>query len=279
MQVWLARWYPKQVKRVAASLSAFALAACSAPSDAAAPSAQETSRANSTFSAACAYLGMCPTVQADPDVEVLAIDFSDGSPATPAVVTDVVDAMLDYAATRPGTTIYIYKIGSTIETTVQMGQAITSPTTPTGHQAASWKNGMRSSLLTSIAHALSGPPPTASPIAEAVTKIALATASVHHRRLFLVSDLRQMSSLGSLECRDPIPSIATFEKHLAQIGALPSHSLENTDVFVVGDLMLPVKGCTLELNRVQQATALFKAAFLTAGATAVSLSATAPLIQ
>lgn len=245
----------------------------------------EKLRAEPTFTDACKSLGMCDTPPKPAVMFDVLIDASRGSSGTKDHVEGVLDPVLTYAAERPASVVRTWVLGKTVGETEAVGQ-VTAPAPPRGSlkakrdAASRFVRESKSALMVGLAPALGAEPVRRSPIAAALSKIALAGAGTGagERHVVAVTDAREVSAeLGDFEC-GRLPTEARFltllhDRSLLLPGSFKGASAE----FVFVELKpIPERGCAVEVARELRLRALWTAALKEAGAREVRLSAGGP---
>lgn len=206
----------------------------------------------------------------------VACDPSNGSTCTTESLDATLAGTLPVVAERPGSELRLFIVGhdltstklvATVKNMVPVsGNANTAKTVKTRFVDAS-----RSSVMTAAQPYLAGNPKGGSPIAEALTTIAMTTVHTDSRIICVISDARQVSAIGGdFECDDPLPTPPSFAKALQRERVLPPGSLAGVKVFFTYLAITPIhrKGCVETLGRLAQMKDLWTAAIEAAGGTA-----------
>jgi hypothetical protein len=206
----------------------------------------------------------------------VAFDPSKDSSCTPEALDATLAATLPVIADRPGSDLRLWLIGPDLASTkliapVKGTVSITGNAATVRAAKARFVDGTRASLMTAAQPYLIAPAKGGSPIAESITMIAAAGVHTDLRILCVVSDARQVSTIGGdFECDDPLPNAGRFVKTLQRERVLPPGSFAGVKVFFTFMTITPIhrKGCAETLDRLSQMQTLWTAAIEAAGGTA-----------
>jgi len=239
----------------------------------------------SSLTRTCEWLNACDEPTPPPESIDIVCDTTIGSSCTRETMARVVDASLQYAIRRPGSRVREWAIAKSVAETNPVGEREIPPP-PRGSARA--KKAVESKLIeaskeyfmTSMAAAFSAPGIRRSPLFEAVGKVALADSGKLPRRIVIVTDAREVSSLGDFECGF-LPTDAKFVKKLHTRRILPVSSLAGVSVELafVQSTVGPARGCPVQLEREMRIRELWRAVLLAAGAKDVSVRTGSPLLQ
>ena len=206
----------------------------------------------------------------------LAFDPSKDGTCTPAALDATLAATIPSIADRPGSELRLWMIGSDVASTklvatVKGTVPITGNTATVKAAKARFVDATRASCMTAAQPYLVEPAKGGSPIAEALTTIAMASVHTDLRVFCVVSDARKVSVVGGdFECDDPLPNSGGFVKTLHRARVLPPGSLAGVKVFFTFMAVTSIhrKGCVETLDRLAQMRDLWTAAIEAAGGTA-----------
>jgi hypothetical protein len=202
-------------------------------------------------------------------------DPSKASTCTIEALDATLAATLPVIAERPGSELRLFVVGRDLAST-KLVTAVknTAPSTGNANSAKTAKarfvDASRASIMTAAQPFLVSNPKGGSPIAEALTTIAMASVRTDNRIIIVVSDARQVSLIGGdFECDDPLPAPQGYVKALQRERVLPPGSLAGVKVFFTYLAITPLnrKGCVETLERVAQMKDLWTAAIEAAGGT------------
>lgn len=228
---------------------------------------------------ACEDAQLC---EADPLPDETIDLLFDQTPGSPSVESHhaAARAALEYLAVRPDSMLRVWVLDGVPPT-----QPALQLTVPQGrHRSARSQEREQSEWvaerLQSITMVTTNSASRArrSPLAESVTRIAGFPAT--GRRTFLiVSDLRERSSVASLEC-GRLPSPARFVERVAAHELLSPGSLQGVDVLFAFAQARPLESarCASSLSREVAIAELWRSALARAGAARVEVSQAAPVL-
>ncbi|MCC6217864.1 MAG: hypothetical protein IT376_23605 [Polyangiaceae bacterium] len=225
----------------------------------------------------CKVLGICDEpVKAAVFIEIVC-DRSSGSTCTRESLLESLERVLAFVVDRPGSHVRIWMMGSTVDKTVAVAEQ-TIPAVKRGSersrraQTAKIAASARDVLLSGAATAFEAPSVRRSPIAESVTKIALADAGSLPRKLIVLTDAREVSSLGDFEC-GRVPGDAQFAALLRRLSLLTPGLLTGVDVTFsyVTSTSVPGRGCIVSIDRDIRVRKLWTAALRGSGAATVRI--------
>lgn len=236
----------------------------------------------------CQSIGVCDEPIADPVVVEILCDASLGSSCTAETLEATLDNFLPAAAKAPGSVIRVWALGTTFGDTVMVAAETFSVPQKNGKKAfknhqSQFINNAKKYLLAESEPYFDKPANKRSPIAEAISKVALASeASVNKKRVIVcITDAREVSSTADFECK-AIPKTEAFKKALHQNGLLLPDSLARTKVYFVGVIAGPVGGrdCAVTVERELQIRKLWTEALSAASAESVTFSTNVePIIE
>jgi hypothetical protein len=186
-------------------------------------------------------------------------------------------AMLPAVAERPGSELRLFMVGPDLASTqlvatVRNAEKASANANSAKTAKARFVDASRSSVMTAAQPYLAGNSKGGSPIAEALTLIAMAAVRTDSRIICVISDAREVSAIGGdFECDDPLPTPQGFTKALQRERVLPPGSLAGVRVFFTYLAITPIhrkeKGCVETLGRLAQMKDLWTAAIEAAGGT------------
>jgi hypothetical protein len=158
------------------------------------------------------------------------------APCSPETLARTLDAVLPAAGAEAGSPVEVWMLGSTsVGDTHSLGEQISPRLTETREQARKqklgrWQEEAKTFFLKAAEAQFSRPHPKRSVLAESITKLALAHDHQLPTELILISDGREVSSVGGdLECGAP-PSSEAWTKRLQRRSILGPGTLTNTKV-------------------------------------------------
>jgi hypothetical protein len=200
-------------------------------------------------------------------------DPSAGSTCTVATLRRTVMQALNAAATRPGSVVRLWMQGRDIATTCMVAEVVSPTVKRAGRRAKQhaiqrWTKGAEQTLLTA-ARPFLAKRYRRSPIAESITRVALAGTPVPMRRLIVViSDGLEVSpGFGDWEC-GRLPTAKRFIRNLHRAEVLTDGSLRGISVQFCEVDLSPIdhNRCTVSLQRVAAVESLWRTAINAAGA-------------
>lgn len=187
-------------------------------------------------------------------------------------------ATLPAVADRPGSELRLFFVGPTLADTKLVGSvkntlALGGNANTAKTAKARFVDAARTSLMTAAQPYLAGNPRGGSPIAEALTTVAMTAIHTDSRIILVISDAREVSTVGGdFECDDPLPPPRAFAQTLQRARALPPGSLAGVKVYFTYLTITPIhrkeKGCGETLERLAQIRDLWTAAIEAAGGSA-----------
>jgi hypothetical protein len=231
----------------------------------------------------CKVFGICDEPPLPAEMIDVLCDSSIGSSCTRETLDKTLPRTLQYAVKRPGTRMRLWLLGKSVADTTVAGEreSATMPahTSQRARKAFDEKfaaNG-EEYFMAAVAPIFALPPIRRSPLAEAVSKIALADSGQLTRQLIIVTDAREVSSLGDFEC-GLLPTDAGFVKKLQRRRILGPSTLTGIRVQLVfvQSTTVPSRGCPVQLEREMRIRELWTAALLAAGAKDVRIRTGAP---
>jgi hypothetical protein len=211
-----------------------------------------------------------PTITID-----ILCDPSKDSTCTTESLDATITSTLPAIADRPGSELRLFMLGSDLAST-RLIATVRNTTSASGNaNTAKMSRGRfvdasRSAVMTAAQPYLAASPKGGSPIAEALTTVAMSTVHTDSRVLCVVSDAREVSVVGGdFECDDPLPTPPSFAKALQRHRVLPPGSLAGVKVFFTYFAIAPMHrhGCVETLERLAQMKDLWTAAVEAAGGT------------
>ena len=205
-------------------------------------------------------------------------DPSKDSTCTPESLDATLAATLPAIADRPGSELRLWFVGPDVASITCVGTAKNTQSA-SGNANTARKNkarfveDARAALLTAAQPFLTRNERGGSPIAEALTTVAMTGVRTDSRSILVVSDTREVSPVGGdFECDDPLPTPQSFAKTLQRARLLPPASLAGVRVFFTYVAITPIhrkqKGCVETHARLAQIKDLWTAAVEAAGGSA-----------
>ncbi len=200
-------------------------------------------------------------------------DAGAGSTCTAQTLAVTLNHVLIEAASRPGSIVRLWSMGSNVGETVIIGNAVSPMNRKRGKASRKriqdhFVSGSTSALLKAIHPYLVIGCRRRSPIAESIARIIWAAPRTSTKRVIIViSDAREVSTFGDFECGVlPAPNAFVEKLHADQV--LAPGSLSGIDVEFVYVSLGAVDGgrCQPTLARDAAVRSLWKAAVTSAGA-------------
>ena len=204
---------------------------------------------------------------------VVACDHSSGSVCGPAELSSNVDATLQMAAARPGSTVALWTFGSDVASTRELVR-VESPAASTrgdrarAAQQRSWIESSRAELLRASRSIFSTDPLRSSPIAAGIS--ALALSRHEHDAIYVISTdgLECTRETFDFECKQ-LPNTKVFLARMKALALLTQGSLTGTRVIFANARIGAVGNdrCPISISRVSAVRSLWSAAITNAGGT------------
>ncbi len=237
----------------------------------------------STFESLCASAGICDEAPAPPEVIDVVCDASLGSSCDRESVRAVIDAVARFAGTRSGTRIRLWTMGPTVaETHVAaelIAPALAARTRTRRAQLDRFASHAQTVLSLALEPTLTRAAVHRSPLAESLTKVALADGYGLPRRIVLVSHAREFSSVRDFAC-GKLPTESEFARVLHRRGLLEPGSLARVQIVFAFVTSSPVGAlrCAVHMDREVRVRELWRAALTRAGASEVRFDSGAPVL-
>jgi len=219
-----------------------------------------------------------------PPPPTLGLDLVCGPSKDSTCTTESLDATLvktlPLIADRPGSVLRLFMVGPDLASTKMLLPIVENnlPTSGNANTAKTAKarfiDASRTALMAAAQPYLAGNMKGGSPIAEALTTVAMAAVHTDSRAICVISDGRQVSAIGGMdfECDDPLPTPQTFAKTLQKARVLSPGILAGVTVSFTYLTITPIhrkeRGCVETLARLAQIRELWTAAIEAAGGTA-----------
>jgi hypothetical protein len=224
------------------------------------------------------WLGASDPAPVRPVVIDFLCDPSRGSSCTEVTLVETLDVALASAAPRPGSVVRVWIQGSDVESTVAVCAVTSVRSQRTGRHAirdaeSRWIAKSREEMLR-VVRPHFGTHARRSPIAEAVTRVALSSAPIGAERwIIVVSDGLEVSAFGDFEC-GKLPRATNFVADVQRERVLVPDSLRTIHLRMCHLDLTPIDGgrCPMTLSRAAQVRTLWTTAFKAAGARDVALS-------
>ncbi|MCU1349806.1 MAG: hypothetical protein JWO56_2836 [Acidobacteria bacterium] len=204
-------------------------------------------------------------------------DGSGGSSCTESTLAETLGIALAAAAPRPGSLVRVWVQGRDVEGTIAACTVQSPAVRRTGQRAIRdaeqrWVAKSREEILRAVRPRL-GRHAHRSPVAEAVSRVALAAApSEAARWIVVVSDGLEVSAFGDFEC-GKLPTPSNFVGEIQRERVLIPGSLRAVHVRMCHVDLTPIAGgrCPVSLRRAAEVRTLWTTAFKAAGAGDVEL--------
>jgi hypothetical protein len=215
------------------------------------------------------------------EIDILC-DASAGSTCTPETLRNTLEAALPSVAARHSSTVRLWMLGREVADTVQaasvtMDAKVRSGKAERASRDRFVKDGLN--MLDAAAAPYFSQHANRSPIAESISKLALYhTLAGAERIIVVISDAKEFSGLGDLECKVPEPAV--FISRLDVNRVLVPGSLAGAKV-VFGDVNLShIDGdrCVSTLAAADQVQRIWETALKHAGASEVLFEAGEPIL-
>lgn len=230
---------------------------------------------------ACQVLGLCDEAPKPAEHVDVLCDPSVGSSCTRDRLGEVLDTVLAHVADKPGSAVRLWILGKDVGGTASVAEQVVPPAVRARGRAKEasakrFEESARAFLLSAASASFQGPPVRRSPIAEALSKIALAEAAGVQRTSVAITDAREVG-VSDFEC-GILPSEERFLARLKERGLLEPGSLSGVRVLFafVRSEAIPSRGCPVEVQREARIRALWTAALEGAGAVEVRFGTGAP---
>lgn len=237
------------------------------------------------FVRSCQFFGICDEASLPPELFDILCDASIGSSCTRETLDKALDVVLRRTVTRPGSHTRVWALTKTVADTNATAEK-ESPSPP--HRSSRATKVLKEKFVAdskeyftaALAPTFATTPIRRSPLAEAITKIALADSGQLPRHLIVITDAREVSSLGDFEC-GLLPTDAGFMKKLRRRRIMGPAILAGIRVeFAFAQSMaVPSRGCPVQLERELRIRELWTAALTAAGAKSVSIRTGPPSVD
>lgn len=232
---------------------------------------------------AAVFLGLEEAPVPPPFTIDLLVDGSLNSTANTETARQTIEVVVARLIPRPRSCARLWALGETVADATVLGQVCSPARLRNRKQQldaeAHFRETATAYLVKAAQAAFTSPPPRRSPIAETITRIAMATPPTGERDLYLLSDGLQESTpaIGQFECA-VLPSEAQWLAALDEERLLAAGSLEGARVeFCFTGFSDPKrKGCPTTARREVEMQQLWRAALTRAGCRGVSFSAMGP---
>jgi hypothetical protein len=239
---------------------------------------------NPRMAEACRSIGLCDEPVPPPVAIDVLCDASLGSSCNTETLRRTLAVTLRHAALRPGSRVRLWMLGKDVASTTAVGEQV-SPAFLRGSARSRRAAGERfiagatEFFLAAAAHVLEAPGVRRSPLAEALSKISLADAGGLPRRIVAVTDGREVSGLGDLECAR-LPAKEAFLAVLRRAHVLGPGLLTGASVEFVFVEFTPIqgRGCAAGVDRELHVRELWTAALKGAGAREVRIGSGPPTL-
>jgi hypothetical protein len=242
--------------------------------------------ASPSVTIACRTLSLCDEPAKPAELWDIVCDHSFGSSCTPQTAPRTLEPVLRRAAARPGSRVRFWVLEPTAAETTMVGEQ-TAHSANRGSdrsrraQADRFVGAATNYFLAAAGHAFDAPQIRRSPIAESLTRVALADTGGLPRRIVAITDGREVSDLGDFECW-PLPTEAQFLALLRKRNILGPGTLARSSVDFAFLESTPVpgrSGCPARVERELRVRALWNAALRAAGAESVRIGSGPPSVD
>lgn len=233
----------------------------------------------------CRALGLCdeppkPAVSVD-----ILCDASIGSSCDQQTLGKTLDRVLSFVADREHSRVGLWTLGKNVAETERVAEQVV-PAYPRGSakahaaHARRFQETAKAFLLAAAERGFEGPGLRRSPLAEALSKMAMSDSSELPRVFIPITDGRDVSSLGDFECL-VLPSESRFLGLLKRRSLLVAGSLAGVKVefAFVRSAGIPGRGCAVDMDREARIRRLWAVALRAAGAANVRLSSGPPIVS
>lgn len=219
-----------------------------------------------------------------PEEVLIICDAGAASTCTESSFAATLDVVLPYAAARPGSRVMLWSVGEQPTDSRLVAEREVSGSKRRGLRAVQahqrrFVADARSFFVTAAAPLFRDRKRTQTPLFETITAATLQPSSLH-RRLFLISDLREQTPrTATTEC-SPLPNAVRLIERLHQRGILTPGLLRDTTVHLSFVTYTSVEGerCPFDIGRFAQLQSLWRAVLQASGAT-VEISNGAPNLK
>lgn len=223
-----------------------------------------------------------PIATTEPTTFAVLFDRSKYSPASPGFNQAVNAYVADRASAVPGSVIELHLLGTDLGSTRLLGTFRFAGSKRTGAAAvANARKKFREDCIAAAQQLLDDAqpdsPPTASPIAAGIAKLARRLKGLDNAVLIGASDLREsVAGRYDAEC-GPLDE-TLFQRYLLRNAYLTAGALDGIQVEIYGVDASPIDGnrCVVTLARQEQLETNWRNALLAAGAESVVIAPTVP---
>lgn len=234
-----------------------------------------------SFQSVCESAGLCDEAPAPPELIDILCDA--GSSCTHESARGTIEAAARFLAARSGSRLRVWMLDSTVAGTRTVGElptpTLSRRTRARRVQLDRFAVHARSVLTLALEPAFVRAGTHRAPIAESLAKIGLADGYGLPRRIVVVSDARESSSIRDLAC-GRLPSDADFARALRRRGILTAGSLAHVEVIFAFAASSAVRAgrCAVAMGRERSIRALWTTALGGAGASAVRFDSGVPVL-
>jgi hypothetical protein len=234
-----------------------------------------------SFQSVCESAGLCDEAPAPPELVDILCDA--GSACTHESARATIEAAARFLAPRSGSRLRVWMLDASVAGTRNVGEL---PTPTLSRRTRSRRAQLerfvvhaRSVLTLSLEPAFVRAGTHRAPIAESLAKIALADGYGLPRRIILISDAREFSSIRDLAC-GRLPTDVEFARALHRREVLTPGSLAHVEVTFAFAASAPVRAgrCAVSIGRERSIRALWTNALGGAGASAIRFDSGVPVL-
>lgn len=236
-----------------------------------------------TFESVCVSAGICDEARAPPEIVDVVCDGSVGTTCTRENVRATIEVVARFLGPRSGSRLRLWAMGSSVAETRIVGEvtapALTERTRTRRTQLDRFVTRTVTTLALAIEPTLARAGVHRSPIAESLTKIALADGYGLPRRIIVVSHAREFSSLRDFAC-GKLPTETEFARALRKRGLLHPGSLAHVQtVFAfVTSTSVGALRCSVHMDRELRIRELWRTAITRAGGSEVRFDSGVPVL-
>lgn len=236
---------------------------------------------NPTASDLCVAAELCEVEPPSAETIDVLCDLTPASSCDSDFNATTARAALEYLSTRPASHLRIWVMGTSAplrpSLEVEVPESRRQSATSRERERERWVDDQTRAVVTLTTGGTA--PARQSPIAETLTRIAAYPAN-GVRTVIVVTDMRERSSVGNLECGRLISS-RRFEERLDQHGLLTPGSFSGITVHFAFAVSRPLadRRCPSSIAREQAIAELWSSALARAGAARVEVSQAAPVLE
>jgi hypothetical protein len=234
-----------------------------------------------SFQSVCESAGLCDEAPAPPELVDILCDA--GSSCTRESARATIEGAARFLATRSGSRLRVWMLDASVAGTRNVGElptpTLSRRTRSRRAQLERFAVHARSVLTLSLEPAFARTGTHRAPIAESLAKIALADGYGLPRRIVVISDAREFSSIRDLAC-GRLPSSIDFARALHRRDIFTPGSLAHIEVTFAFAASAAVRAgrCAVSIGRERTIRTLWTSALGGAGASAVRFDSGVPVL-